>query len=94
MNSIKQEFMNKGITRGGLLLLSSEEAINMIHRCQEQGIVVLGIDGFKLTDYTTQPLMEQSIDLTKADCSNVWTKAESFLAAYIDSELYFEVVID
>jgi hypothetical protein len=94
MESIEQEFAAKGVRRGSILLFKPKDALDMVRRCQEEGIEVLGLDGFKLTEQTIQPVMEQSIDLSfPRDPDTGWRRAESFLATRLDSDLYFEVVI-
>jgi len=94
MEPIEQEFASKGVLRGAALKLLARDAMDMVRRCREEGIEVLGLDAFRLTEKTTQPLMEQSIDLTAPGEGDCWVRAETFLAARTDSELYFEVVID
>jgi hypothetical protein len=94
MEPIEQEFASRGVLRGGLILLRAQDALSMVRRCRGEGIEVLGLDGFRLTEQTTQPLMEQSIDLTKSGNGDSWARAESFLVARLDQDLYFEVVID
>lgn len=93
MEPIEQEFAAKGVRRGALLLLRPKDALDMVRRCGEEGIEVLGIDGFKLTEQATQPVMEQSIDVSFPRSSDSWRKSESFLAARLDCDLYFEVGI-
>jgi hypothetical protein len=94
MEPVEQEFAAKGIRRGSILLFKPQDALDMVRRCQEEGIEVLGLDGFKLTEQTIQPVMEQSIDLSfPRDPGAGWRRAESFLATRLDSDLYFEVVI-
>ena len=94
MEPIEQEFADKGVLRGAVFMLRAQSALEMVRRCREEGIEVLGLDAFRLTEQTTQPLMEQSIDLTKPGEGDCWIRAETFLAARTDSDLYFEVVID
>jgi hypothetical protein len=45
-------------------MLRPSDAIEMVHRCRERSIEVLGVDGFILTAATTQPTLEHSIDLS------------------------------
>jgi hypothetical protein len=93
MEPIEQEFAAKGVIRGGELLLKPKDALDMVRRCHEEDIEVLGLDGFKVTEQTIQPVMEQSIDLSFPRSSDSWRRAESFLATRLDSDLYFEVAI-
>ena len=94
MEPLEQEFCSKGVLRGGILLLKATDALEMVRRCRELGVEVLGIDGFRITDQTTQPLMEESIDLSKpGGAHDGWTLAEAFLGRRADTDIFFEVVI-
>ena len=82
-------------------MLPPEKAIGLIRRCKESGLRVLGIDGFRLTENTTQPLMEHSIDYSIAEPFGVERDdvianchaAEEFIKAKLDLGLYFEITI-
>jgi hypothetical protein len=98
MSRIEDEFRSAGALRGGVLLLRPHDAIRMVQRCRERQVRVLGIDGFFLTDCTTQPSIEQSIDLSDfhggrhfVDC---WERAETFLEERKKTDLFFEIVIE
>jgi hypothetical protein len=94
MEPIEQEFAARGVIRGAVLMFRPQHALDMVRQCRERGLRVLGLDGFKLTAKTTQPVMEQSIDLSwPTDRNDAWSRAESFLAERLESDLYFEVVI-
>lgn len=94
MEPIEHEFAAKGEIQGGVLMLRPQHALDMVRQCRKRGIRVLGLDGLKLTATTTQPVMEQSIDLSwPIDRNDAWSRAESFLAERLESDLYFEVVI-
>jgi hypothetical protein len=90
--SIAAEFKSRGIVRGGILILGPHEALAMVARAREQSVPVLGVDGFWITEQTTQPDMEHSIDLGGAQSS--WRRAEEFIRTRADSDLMFEVVAD
>lgn len=94
MKPIEQEFVARGVVRGGVLVLQPRVALELVRRCRERGIRVLGLDGFMLTETTIQPVMEQSTDYSWPDDTDSWSRAESFLAERIDSGLHFEVVVD
>jgi len=95
LDPIEREFAAKGLIRGGVLLLEPEEALNMVRRCRAMKIRVLGLDGFVVTDKTTQPSMEHSVDLSKEqkDTSTCWDEAEGFLRSRLNSGMFFEVVV-
>jgi hypothetical protein len=95
LTAVEREFVSRGLIRGGILFLRVDEAIEMVKRCREVKVQVIGIDAFILTDRTTQPVMEQSIDLSvpypKPDSCD---RAEKFLRKHIDQDFFFEVVVD
>lgn len=94
MHPIEQEFLAKATVRGGILLLKLGDALAMVQRCRELGVRVLGVDGFRLTERTTQPIMEHSIDTSglRGDL-DAWTRVERFLSTRAEDDLCFEVVI-
>lgn len=94
MNKIEQEFFSKGVIRGGILFLPPLSAIDMVRQCKNKNIAVLGVDGFILTENSTQPMMENSIDLSQKRERESWDEAEKFLKKYLKSNYLFEVVID
>ena len=98
MARIEDEFRKKGLTRGNTVRFRAAEALAVIRRCCARRVAVLGIDGFFLTEHTTQPSMAHSIDLSDiesfhnpVDC---WTRAERFIQINADKGLYFEIVMD
>jgi hypothetical protein len=93
MKDIEKEFISKGIFRGATLLLPAAIALEMVRKCREKNIEILGIDGFQITPTTTQPLMEQSVDLGNTSSGDNWARAEYFLTVRANTDLYFEVVI-
>lgn len=90
--SIAAEFKSRGIVRGGILILGPHEALAMVARAHEQGVPILGVDGFWITEQTTQPDMEHILDLGHVQSS--WREAEEFIRSRADTGLMFEVVAD
>lgn len=97
MARVQDEFQSVGVVRGSVFMLRPSDAMDMIQRCKELGVEVLGVDGFILTATTTQPTMENSIDLSgsrKPQCiADGWEIAEKFIAERSAKDLFFEVVI-
>jgi len=98
---IEREFAERGVKRGGLLLLPASEALAMIAKCREAGLRVLGVDGFSINVDSTQPLMEHSVDLSRDNVLASATgevdgcqAASDFIAARSGKNLYFEVTIE
>jgi hypothetical protein len=90
--SVEDEFRSRGLARGGVLLLQPRDALEMVGRAREARVVVLGVDGFWITDDTTQPDLEHSIDLGADESS--WEAAARFIDERLESGLRFEVVLD
>ena len=94
MNKAEQKFMDKGIFRGGLMLFSKQDAINFIKECKAEKIPVLGIDGFYIEEYKTQPSLENSIDFSNSPWdTHVYDKAIDFLKDQ-EERMFFEIVTD
>ncbi|MCA9257281.1 MAG: hypothetical protein KDA33_16660 [Phycisphaerales bacterium] len=96
MSKIEDEFRERGTYRGRTLKFRPADAIAFVRRCREKKVIVFGVDGFYLTATTTQPDMNESIDLSLPpyrgqDC---WKLAEEFIGERQDSDLFFEVVAD
>jgi|SRR5208282_26979 len=98
MPSIENEFSAVGIKRGGLLVLRPNDAIKMVRRCRERHVRILGIEAFILTDNTTQPHMEQSLNMSDIEIRNCpmncWDLAETFLGERVEFNLHFEMVLE
>ena len=93
MNKVEQMFIKKGIRRGGIILYSKKDALEFIKECSKYEVEVLGIDGFFITNTTTQPCLEDSVDFSTSSFANVYEKAIEFLENR-KSDLYFEIVCE
>jgi len=62
MNKVEKMFLEKGVKRGGILLYSKKDALEFVGACKDHEIGLLGIDGFFISETTTQPSMEDSVD--------------------------------
>lgn len=95
MTEIEQEFRKKGEQRGGVLLLEPADAVDMVRRCRDEHVRILGLDAFIVTETTIQPVMAESIDYgDHDDIDDRWRHAESFLVERTGRGLQFEVVAD
>lgn len=94
MNEIRLKFKDREINRKGTLLYSKATSLCFIQECARQGITILGIDGFFLTEHTIQPSMDNSIDFTSILFSgDIFNAAISFLEDRPDT-LFFEIVYE
>lgn len=89
-------FEKKGIVRGNTIFFPTNTATEVILAAAEAGLRVLGVDGFVITETSTQPFMEHSIDFSggPAACENDIQAALEFVKARKSLGLYFEIVLD
>jgi hypothetical protein len=89
-------FEKQGIVRGNAIRFPAKAATEVILAVAEAGLRVLGVDGFLITETTTQPLMEHSVDFSggPAACENDIQAALEFVKARESLGLYFEIVLD
>jgi hypothetical protein len=94
---LEAEFSPKGVLDAGILLLQPNDAIDLVRRCRDQLVPILGIDAFRLGPARTQPILEDSIDFSSASVSlegpNAWRRAELFLQDRLRKDLFFEIVM-
>jgi hypothetical protein len=93
MNKVETAFSDKAIHRGGLLLFKKKDALAFISACQSEHIHVIGVDGFYIGENTTQPSMENSIDLSHNTAGDNFRTASDFIMG-CDENLYFEIVCE
>ncbi|MEZ5933159.1 MAG: hypothetical protein R3F54_14645 [Alphaproteobacteria bacterium] len=96
-NEIEREFEALGLRKGGILFPDPHIAVEMVKRCRERNVPILGIDAFRLSEGKTQPVMDESVDYaTGSDpasrTSDRWSHAETFLREGAHSGLHFEIV--
>jgi hypothetical protein len=105
MRKIEEEFRNRGVKPGGLLMLRARDEIDLIRRCRELKIPVLDIEGYILHPKGgpvhpaggTEPIPD-TVRLNKAPrdpkvAGNCWDLAEQFLQKYLSTDLYFHVTL-
>ena len=93
---LEKEFANRAVPyRGGLLLLSPDDAIALVRRAADEGVPILGVDGLRVTEAATESPLEHLIDLSRrvADGHGCWEEAEAFIQARAGSGLVFEVTL-
>ncbi len=95
MNNIENLFKDKAIQRGGINLYSKYDALNFVQECYKQSVYILGIDGFYITDDTTEPSIGNSIDFTVLPLKreNIFEMAKEFLREK-DDILFFEILYE
>lgn len=90
---IESQFRERAVLRGGLLFLTKSDALAFVSACMRAGVSILGIDGFRISADSTQPLLEHSVDFSMepAACHQ---QAIQFLREQPDTGLYFEIVCE
>jgi hypothetical protein len=89
--TLRSEFEHRGIVRGALLFLPASDALAMVKGARELGVPIYGVDGFWITDDTTQPDLGHSIDLGSG-VGTSWDEAAHFISQRSDLGLMFEIV--
>ena len=64
---IEDEYRDRVVIRGGVLMFGADDALGMVERARELGVAILGIDVFHLTPSTTQPDLGMDLNLSSPD---------------------------
>ena len=89
-DSIEQPIISNAIIRANTHYYEYQDALKLVELCRKNGVQVLGVDSFIITETTTQPFMEHSIDLSY--CENSHEKAKDFIYQKRKCGFRFEVV--
>jgi hypothetical protein len=96
LNQVEILFSERAIIRGGILIFTKQDTLEFIEQCRKSGIGILGIDAFFITETSTQPSMEHSVDYSSdradQDCYN-YDRALKFVAEK-DDHIFFEIVCE
>lgn len=94
------EFSRRGIDFQGTLLLPPIVALEFIKECSRRSIRLLGFDAFRLLPSDRiQPIMDDSLDLTRepyTDCDQAQgiALAEYLISERLTKEILFEMVTE
>lgn len=92
-NQVEKEFLTKQMpVRSNILILSGEDAISFIKRCEELQFEIYGIDAFKIYGMKIQPVMEESIDFEESEGFHQYLDAIEHITKRLSKGLCFEVV--
>ncbi len=94
MNKVEKAFLPKAISRAGGVYYKRDDAIEFVKACQREGIRILGIDGFFLTEKATQPSWEDSEDYSKIEEMEEGFRRALKLLSTRDDGMYFEIVCE
>jgi hypothetical protein len=62
MDIIEKEFKNKAIIRGNTFLFQGTDAVEVIKKCEELNIKILGVEAFEIYESKIKPIMEGILD--------------------------------
>ncbi|CDT22496.1 hypothetical protein MUK51_07405 [Sphingobacterium faecium] len=95
MDRIANLFKDRILKRGGLNLYSKEDTLKFIDECEKDTVSILGIDGFYITENSTQPSLANSVDLSgfSMENENIYDLVKSFVAER-PGNLFFEIIYE
>ena len=93
---LEEEFRPRGAApESSLLLLRAADAVELVDRAAEEGVPILGIDGFRLSAQGLEPALDHIADYSAAvaDGHGCWEAADAFIRARSDASLVFELTL-
>ena len=94
MRALEERFTARGVRRGGILFFSAPDALEFIDAAREEQQPVFGVDAFRLTDTTTEPLLDHMLDLSVPELpADTWSEARQFVEQRSDCGFMFEIVV-
>lgn len=90
------EFANRGLAySGGLLLLTSGDALSLVGRARAERVPILGVEGMFVRPHETVSPLEYIADYSTAVArgDGSWDDAERFIAEHAQLDLAYEVVL-
>jgi hypothetical protein len=93
---IERAFTSRSVKNpAGLLLLRPVDAIELLNQAADEGVPVIGVEGFIVTPSGTESPAEHIADYSTlvAQGHGCWQEAEQFIRARSDGDLVFEIVL-
>jgi hypothetical protein len=92
---LADEFRPRATIRGGTAMFTPADAIALIQEAHERRIVILGIDTFRLTEKTTEPMMDHILDLSMRGffADDDWEQSIQFIQERASRGFHFEIVL-
>lgn len=93
MKNIELAIMHRAIIRGQTRLYRFNDALFLVDMCEKNGVPILGVDSFFVTDSITLPQLEHSADFS-LEPSNVssYELARAFLDSKKNLDFVYEIV--
>jgi hypothetical protein len=92
LDLIEKEFSSKAIIRGSIYLFQQSDAINVVNKCKELHLNILGVDSFKIINNSILP--KEIFDCSPNAKEGNWSAAIAFIKAPFNQGLVFEIVYD
>jgi hypothetical protein len=73
-------------------MFCARSALDIIERCKQEGVGILGIEGFYLTDKATMPQLDHILDLSSG--TKAYDDARQFLREGEGLPLFYEFTLD
>ena len=93
---LELEFSPRNLrSEGGILILPPADAIELVDRAADEGVPILGIDGFRIDVRGVQPSLEHSVDYSPQvrDGRGCWEDASGFIREHASEMSGFEIVL-
>lgn len=92
---LADEFRPRATIRGGTAMFTADDAIALIQEARKRRIIILGIDTFRLTEETTEPMMDHILDLSTRGffTDDDWDQSIQFIRERASHGFRFEVVL-
>jgi hypothetical protein len=90
MTNLENKYKKHSVSESELLILPPAIALEMIDDCKKEGLRILGVDGFLITDNSTISPLEHILDISNQRSGSHET-AKEFIISRKSGNLFFEV---
>ncbi|MFA6172977.1 MAG: hypothetical protein WC334_09055 [Kiritimatiellales bacterium] len=92
---LADEFRPRATIRGGIAMFTADDAITLIQEAHKRQIIILGIDTFRLTEKTIEPMTDHMLDLSTRGffADDDWNKSIQFIQERASHGFNFEIVL-
>jgi hypothetical protein len=93
LDLIEREFRSRAIIRGGIYLFQQSDAIDVVNKCKELHLKILGVDSYKIIGNSILPKEILDCSINAKETGN-WLEAITFIQERFNKGLVFEIVYD
>jgi hypothetical protein len=93
---LDDEFRPLSVRPGSeLLLLEGDVALRLVNRAADEGVPIVGVDGYPAGDLETDVAEEDAVDFSRevGEGRGCWERAEAFIRDRAGKGLVFEVLL-